>query len=215
MEPANVVIPSLGAKKTQVGNRRFRTGYDDKSRFVRQPLPGGYEHDVQPRLCLERIEIVEICDPRQHRDGHDHLLFIPRRRALQHDRVFGRQQRDVPKPRHDSEATPPGEPIDRCDTVVEKREIAAKLVDDVARDHGPVRLRQDEMRAGKCRDDPAPVYVADEHDRHAAAIAKPILAMSRSRRLTSAGDPAPSTITRSWSAFSAPRNRAQPASDVP
>ncbi|MBL3684503.1 hypothetical protein F2981_16160 [Sinorhizobium meliloti] len=42
-----------------------------------------------------------------------------------------------------------------------------------------------------------PVDIADENDGYVSPGGKPILAMSPARRLISAGEPAPSTITRS------------------
>ena len=62
--------------------------------------------------------------------------------------------------------------LDRLDAVIEQRDVAAELVDEIADDHAPVLFRQDQMGAGDRGDDAAAIDVADEDHRHVGARRK-------------------------------------------
>ena len=148
---------------------------------------------------LQRIEIVEIGDARQHRHGDLRAAAAPARQPLERrahppPAVARRLGSQGTTPKH----APAGAAFDRAHAVVEQRRIAAKLVDDEAAISARIFGIEHACVPTRLRDDAAAIDVADEHHRaRPPPRAKPILAMSPARRLISAGLPAPSTMTRS------------------
>src|SRR6187200_1720506 len=76
------------------------------------------------------------------------------------------------QPGHDAETTPAGVFLDLQQPIVEKRDVSAEFVDEVARYHSPVILGQNEMRAGDRSDDAATVDVANQDHRYVGAGGK-------------------------------------------
>ena len=142
-------------------------------------LAGPHEDEIDVGLQPERIEIVEIGDARigQHRDPRAAVGAggCPTRKP---QRVFRRQSVRGLEERHQAQRTPAGVTGDRLHAVVEQRGIAAEAVDDEADDHRRVGRIDHRLGADQARDDAAAVDVADQHDRHVGARAKPMLAMS-------------------------------------
>ena len=64
-----VAVPAVAAEVDEVGDGRFRAGNDDQPGILRQRPARRDEDDLDLRLGLQRIEIVEIGDARQHRHG--------------------------------------------------------------------------------------------------------------------------------------------------
>src|SRR5271169_7149045 len=60
-----VDIPALRAQEIEIAASRFRTGKDDKCGIPRDRLAGRDHDEIDVRLELQWIEIVEIRDPRQ------------------------------------------------------------------------------------------------------------------------------------------------------
>ena len=87
-------------------------------------------------------------------------------RAIEIDGIFRRQPRRLRQPRHDAERGPAREARDRRQPLIEQSNIAAKLVDDEAVDPRQFVRLQNQMRAGKARDDAAAIDVPEHHHGH-------------------------------------------------
>ena len=161
----DVPVPAIFSKADQVGNGRFRPRYDHRRRPGGQSLARPNEDHVDTRFAGERIEIVEIGDPVEHGHGDGHTAARAARHPLQRDGILRRQPRRVLQPGQHPERTPARMVGDRCQPVIEQGHVAAEFVDQETADHRPVLLRQDSMRSDQRGDHPAPVDIADEHDR--------------------------------------------------
>ncbi|OWK23777.1 hypothetical protein AJ87_29860 [Rhizobium yanglingense] len=192
-----IAVPAGSAQITEVGNRRFRPGQDHQRCIARQPVSRLHEDELDIGLGTQRIEIVEIGDARQNRYGDLQRTGGAPGEALQHDGVLRRQAGGGLQPGHHAETRPSGEAIDRCVAVIEERNIAAELVDDITGNHRPVVIRKDRVRAGKRGDHAATIDIAHEHDWHLGAGGKAHIGDIAGTQLISAGEPAPSTMTRS------------------
>ena len=146
------------------------------------------------------IEIVEIADARQQRDGDDRLAARRISRCASAMASSAGRRAACGEKRDQAQRRPAGFLRDQVHAIREKAGVATKLVDEKAAHHVGVGRIEHRMRADEARDDAAAIDVADQHHRHIRPrAAKPILAMSPARRLISAGLPAPSTSTRSAS----------------
>ena len=96
----------LRAQECEIGDRRLAAGQDDQRGLGGNSLAGPHHHEPDLRLELQRIEIVEIGDARQHRDGDRHARARGGRRALQRRGVFRRQARGGGKERDEAERPP-------------------------------------------------------------------------------------------------------------
>ncbi len=155
-------------------------------------LAGAHECEPHARLHAERIEIVEIRDARQHRHRDlERRASSPRRRA-----------RDRPRPRPASHAACGSHGTTPSDGQPVKRSIAVTPSSNRRKSPRNLLIRKPRMRARSAGSSTAwvPTMLAITPPRSmsptsstgtSAAAAKPILAMSPSRRLISAGLPAP------------------------
>ncbi len=196
-------VPALRAQKIEIATGRFRAGDDHQIGIAGNRFARTHHHEIDARFELERIEIVEIGDPRQCERRRScigrRLARIAAGRV--HPRPAARprvaKKGSTPKPRHACSAR--DEPI----AVVEQRGIAAELVDDkTLRSSRHRRDRSPSCVPTSCAMTPPRSMSPTSTTGTSAARAKPILAMSAWRRFTSAGLPAPSTSTRSARAFS-------------
>ena len=143
---------------TTIGIRRDRLARRDED----QPHAG---------LLPERIEIVEIGDPRQHRHRDDARRLPIRAARSRSTRILGRQR--VP-PRGSHGTTPSeGQPVSRVIAARPSSNSAASprnlLMMKPLDARALVRL-QHRMRADDAGDHAAAIDVADQHDRHVGRL---------------------------------------------
>ena len=60
-------VPPFASQEFEIGDRRLRARKNDKRGVARQRLPRPDHDQLDRRLHAQRIEIVEIGDPRQQR----------------------------------------------------------------------------------------------------------------------------------------------------
>jgi hypothetical protein len=83
-------MPALPLKEIEIRDRRFAAGQDDEI-GERNGFAGANENKPHAGLHPQRIELVEIGDPRQHEDGdRDGAVRAGFDRA-EAERVFSRQ----------------------------------------------------------------------------------------------------------------------------
>ena len=162
----DVDVPALPLEEGEVGERRFRARQQNEVGIAREGPAGLDDLDRDRLLGGERIEVVEIGDPRKPRRGDRDGAGV-RARALsagmvQRDRVLGRQQACLREVWHDAQAIEPGLLGDDVQRTVEQADIAAELVDDVAFKTRPLAGRQQRVGADDAGDHAAAVDVADQ-----------------------------------------------------
>ncbi len=66
----DIDVPALGAQCGQIGERRLGAGQDHEIRIPRQRRPRRHDLEADVGLGRQRVEVIEIRDPRQprHRD---------------------------------------------------------------------------------------------------------------------------------------------------
>ena len=201
-----VDVPALRAEMREVGDRRLAAGQDDEI-ADRQRLARTHEDEPHVRLHAQRIEVVEIGDAREHRHGdrdgsspaarRPELQSRPRLKASSAGRRAASAKNGTsPRPR---------QPVCRFERrhaarnrLASPRNLLTIKPTIIAASSGASAafvptICANDRRRGRCRRSARPGQ--------SAARAKPILAMSPWRRLISAALPAPSTSTRSASAF--------------
>ncbi len=148
---ADIDIPALGADERQVRERRLGSRQDDEIGVARQGFAGPDEGDGDVGLGDQRIEIVEIGDPGEHRHGDaDVRIAAGLSLALQRHRVLGGQQACRREPRRDAE-TGEARPLgDDWQAAVEQADVAAELVDDVTLEMPAVALVAAGPRCRQC-----------------------------------------------------------------
>ncbi len=62
-------VPALRAQEGEIAAGRFRAGDDDEAHVAGDRFARTHHHKIDARFELERIEIVEIGDPRQCETG--------------------------------------------------------------------------------------------------------------------------------------------------
>jgi hypothetical protein len=110
----DVDVPALGAQRRKVGDRRLRARQHDEGGITRQRRAARHEDDLDRRLLLQGVEVVEVGDARQHR--HRHLEARPRFRGgavARADGVLRRQAVRLGEPGHEAEGRPAGALVDR------------------------------------------------------------------------------------------------------
>ena len=151
----------------------FEPGRMTRSASPGSAVPGCTRTRSTVGFRLQRIEIVEIGDLRQDRHGDLELRALaPRLRMIERQRILGRQMPRVGKIRHEAERRPAGRRDDRLLARDEQARIAAKLVDDEARDQRRVVGIEHRLGADEARDHAAAVDVADDDDRHVGGAGK-------------------------------------------
>ena len=197
-----VDVPALRAKEGEIGDRRLAAGQDDEvgetaaarpgwtktSRTAGSSRSGSKSSKLAMRGSIGTAIVTSAVGAR-----------FDRRQGRTRPRPAGapRRRRTAARPKR----APAGALGDRRHAAGEQARVAAELVDDEADDHRGVVGRERRLafresgrkrRRDRCRRSARPGS--------RAARAKPMLAMSPSRRLISAALPAPSTSTRSASA---------------
>ena len=98
-------VPALRAQEVEIAARRFRAGHDHEVGIARDRLARPHHGEIDAGLQLQRIEIVEIGDPRQRetRDlasaGLARIAQSPSASSAGSSRG-AREQGSTPKPRH-------------------------------------------------------------------------------------------------------------------
>ena len=136
----DVDVPAGLAQRGEVGDGRLGAGQDDEVGVVPgSGSPGRRKIEFHAGLERERVEVVEVGDARIGEHGDERLAAGRRLSSatVEGERVLGGQAAGVLEERHEAEAGPAGGLLDGAHAVVEQRGIAAELVDDEARDHGP------------------------------------------------------------------------------
>src|SRR5438876_11574470 len=106
MVSENVDIPTLLSQEHEVGNRRLRSGKQNEDCIRRYRLPRLDQADRNSRLHAQRVEIVEIGDPRQMRNSNDDT---PRSLlAAQTEDILRRQVARLVEPWNDAQTRPAG-----------------------------------------------------------------------------------------------------------
>ena len=82
-------VPALRAQEGEIAAGRLRAGDDDELGIAGDRFARTHHHEIDARLELQRIEIVEIGDPRQREAGD--LALARLARVAQAQRVLGRQ----------------------------------------------------------------------------------------------------------------------------
>ena len=110
------------------GRRSLRRRADEIG-IAGQGMTRPNAHQIHPGLGVERIEIVEVGDVRQDRDGNlDPCLRLGGACCVERERIFRRQQPGVRKERHKAERPPSGHASDRRHAVGEQRGIPRNLL---------------------------------------------------------------------------------------
>ena len=144
----------------------------EPGRITRSASPGQrlarpHPHELDAWLGVERIEIVEIGDMRQQRNGDlDARSGFDGPRSLQRQRILRRQQPRLGEEGNEAERLPAGRRRDQRHAVGEQRRVAAELVDQEAFDQRRVVGVDHRLGADQAGDHPAAVDVADQHHRH-------------------------------------------------
>ena len=130
-------------------------------------LPGRTRTSSTRRLGVERIEIVEIGDMRQQRNGDlDARSVLDGPRSVQRQRILSRQQPRLGEEGNEAERLPAGRRRDQRHAIGEQRRVAAELVDEEALDQRRVVGVDHRLGADQAGDHAAAVDVADQHHRH-------------------------------------------------
>ena len=140
-------------------------GKIDEVGIAGQRRAGRHDLHVHIRFGHQRIEVVEVRDPREpkHRDLD---RAVGRRGALvQTENVLGRQKTGALEPWHHAVAAHAGARRDDRVSLVKQRRIAPELVDQITFEPRPLGRLEQRVRADQRRDHAALVDVADQHDR--------------------------------------------------
>ena len=164
----DVDIEARLAQRGEIGDGRLGARQDNEIGVARQRIARPHPHQLDGRLGVERIEIVEIGDMRQQRNGDlDGGSGLDRPRSLQREGILRRQQPRFGQEGDEAERLPAGGRRDKRHAVGEQRRVAAELVDQEAFDQRRVVGVDHRLGADQAGDHPAAVDVADQHHRHA------------------------------------------------
>ena len=167
----DVDIPVLRTQEREVGNRGLGPRQDDQRGIAGQRLTRWHHNQPDAGFVRNRIEVVEIGDPRQHRH-RDGDRAIAGGCGVEHNRVFGGQLTCGGKPRDHAQPRPAGAAFDFGIAIIEQPDIPAKLVDQEPLDHRCIVRVDHHLRADDRGDHAAAVDVADQHHRHASRTGK-------------------------------------------
>ncbi len=159
-----VDVPAVRAQGGEIGDGRLRARQDHQRRVAGDRLARPHEHQVDPRLQPQRIEVVEVGDARIGK--HDDLHAAAASRGRQAERVLSGQAMRLGEERQQAERRPARAPLDVLHAVGKERGIATKAVDDEAHDHRRIGRIDHRLRADDAGDHAAAVDVAQQHDRH-------------------------------------------------
>ena len=166
----NVDVPPFLPQRGEIRDGRLAAGKDDEIRIRRQRGAALDHRELHRGFGVQRVEIVEIRDPREVGDGDPDMPAAPAFGG-----VFGRFFREIvgvlggQKPRaveerHQPQRRPTGPRGDIRHASVEQGRIAPHLVDDEADDQRGIGGVDHRFRADQRGDHAAPVDVPDQHD---------------------------------------------------
>ena len=161
----NVDIEAGCAQCRQISDRRLRARQDNEICVARKCRAGTNPHEIDLRLGIERIEIVEIGDVRQDRDDDAHPRSGFRRPVLlKRQRILRWQRAGSGKVRHEAEGFPSGRLSDPLHARSKQRRIATKFVDDKPTDQRRILRRENRLGPDNARDHATAVNVTNEDD---------------------------------------------------
>ncbi len=164
----DVDVPALRAEKAKIGDGRFRPRQKHHVTVCGKRLPRLEKCQTHIRLTGQRVEIVEIRNPAQHRhrDMNRRIITGVSRLAGDVENILGGQEPGRGEPWQNPKAGPTGCRFDHCHAIGKERGVATKLVDQEAADQRPVRRIKHRTGANKASDDAAAVDVAGDHNRN-------------------------------------------------
>src|SRR5579875_2040440 len=193
-------IPALVAENRQIRPHGFGAQEQNQIRIRRQRPPARHEQEIHLRLQAQRVEIVEIRDMRQQGHGNPQpagafgAFFFELRRIFRRKFGAGGKYGTNPKGAQPVRAAMKRMPSANKAASPRSRLTIKPLMQAASSSAStawvPIRLAITPPRSI------SPISTTGTP----AARAKPILAISCARRLTSAALPAPSTKTRSLAA---------------
>ena len=143
----DVDVKADGAQRREIGDGRFRARQDHEVGVARQRRSRPQPDQIDRRLGLQRVEVVEIGDVGQDRHGDTHpRLRLDGPILFQCERILGGQQPCLREKRHEPERRPAGRLCDAGHALRKQSGIAAKFVDDEAADACSVRLSFQQKR---------------------------------------------------------------------
>src|SRR6185437_12030737 len=105
----DIDVEARVTQRREIGDGRLRTGQDDEVGVARQRCARLHFDEIDRRLRIERVEIVEICDMRQQRNGNlDARIWLRWTLGRERERIFGRQQPRVGEKWNEAERLPAG-----------------------------------------------------------------------------------------------------------
>jgi hypothetical protein len=172
----NVDVPALLAQERQVGDGRFRAGQQHQVGVAGQRPARPEQVDRHVGLGAQRVEIVEIGDPRQER--HDDA-DRPARPAgaggivVEAHGVLGGQLAGRGEERQHAKAAEAGAILYDAEAAGEQRRVAAELVDDEPLEAGALPRLEQRVGPDQAGDDAAAVDVADQRHRQVGGGGEP------------------------------------------
>src|SRR6202046_2683877 len=197
-----VDIPALFTKEFEIGDRRLAARQDDKV-GDRQRLARADKHEAHGGLNVQRVEVVEIGDARQHWDGDAHRAVdsrLPGLEAARRPRAgggCGAQQENVRGQESRQCVCASSAIMPLRNRFASPRNLLTMKPTMVAASSGASAALTPRICAKMPPRSMSPTSATGQP----AARAKPMFAMSPSRRLISAALPAPSTSTSPAFAF--------------
>ena len=159
-----VDVPALFTEMRKICDGRLAARQDDQIGLDWQGFSGRDDLQGHPGFLREGVEIVEIGDPVQVRDGDQKPSRPPR--STQISGVLCRQPMRMGKPRDHAKTGPAGARFDQSVAVVKEARVAAELVDQEPADHRGVGGVQHHLRADKLGDDTATVDISGQDHGH-------------------------------------------------
>ena len=194
--PHHGFCPALRSQPLEIGARVLAAGQDDQvGRW--KGLARRCEAQVHLRVGAKRVEVGMVADTRQHRDHHAKSAADGLRRL---NRVFSVEVQAVKVRQHRKHGFA-GLSFEPVEAWLEQADITAEAVDDEADCARPSSVSERQASVPTMwANTPPRSMSATRITGQSTASANPMLAMSRSRRLISAGLPAPSTMMASYCA---------------
>ena len=141
-------------------------------------------------LGHQRIEIIEIGNPRQPRHHDPNATRSPTREPRQVENILGGEAVGGVEPGDDAQIGHPGPCLDDPMGIIEQSRITPELVDQIAFQTLALAWLQQQVGAHEGRDHPATLDVADQHHRqigglgkaHVGDVARPQIDLGRTPR---------------------------------
>ena len=144
----------------------FEPGSTTRSASPGRARPGSTNCTSTPGLGHQRVQIVEVGDPREHRDRDPEHGVGPGLRVAATATESSAGNRPARSNQGTTRDTQARLAADDLDPGVEQPDVAAEPIDDVGGHPGALGGRQQRHGSDEARDDPAPVDVAHQRHRH-------------------------------------------------